>query len=205
MSGRHALVQRLVELSPAQLGGLVLLGVGAPLVGSLATAPAVDGLLYGISGLWAALSGGALWVRARVDRLPLQLAGRALSGRVNGHRVLRFRVRLGHGRAMREAVAVVRFLPQDGAPVELGTAHAPGEVIVGPWTICLPDPEGLSEQPGHFEVEVRALERDHSWEARSHIASEQVQEGRFGAGMRRRGGRLRWDDASWDQNLRGSS
>jgi hypothetical protein len=205
MGALQLIERRVEELSAGSLVALVLAGVVAPLAATFVVAGALDAVMVGVACAWGA---GGVWAwrtRAVAAELPLELAGAAFSGRVNGVRVYRFRVRLGHGRAMHGPVAAVTFRPEVGAPVELAVAAAPSDILVGPWIVVASDPDGVCDAPGAFDLAVRATERGRLWEAAGIWRREALVDGRFGAGMARVGGRLRWDDTTWDQAAEGAA
>jgi len=172
--------------------------VGAPLAGTLAVTGTADLVLVALAVL---ASGGTTWAlvhRRRIAHLPLEFASLALRGRIDGCAVYRFRIRLGHGRPMRNARAEVVFLADDGSEVRLAPVSERLPVLVGPWTVAVLDPEGKCDGAGVFRVRVHVEEGRRTWECERTWRRDAVREGRFEAAIRRHRGRLVWDPVAWD-------
>jgi hypothetical protein len=188
-----------LERWPApRIAAVVIVLVGAPLVLAVApfTAAAADfGLV--VLALAAAGGGAGLWRRKQLKAaLPLELSRVGLAGHVNGAPVVRFRARLGHGRAMRAPVAVVTFEPVGGPPVPVATLRAAAPVLVGPWTLVVPDP---GRADGAFVVRVTASEGPREWSTEARYPVAELGRGWFCGGVARRGGRLVFDAGAWEQ------
>jgi len=195
-------VERVLDLLAAIPKRALLATVGICAV----AAPLLAWMIGGAAGIWAALgavalvvlAGAALAARVHVERLPLELSAVAVEGRLDGHRAIRVRVRLGRGRRMDRVRGRVRFLPPDGPPIDLAPLAPDARGVVGPWTLVAVDrADALPGGAGIFEVEVAATEGGRTLTARRTYGGELVVAGRFRAGFARRGGRLVLDRAGW--------
>ncbi|TVQ88800.1 MAG: hypothetical protein EA397_16515 [Deltaproteobacteria bacterium] len=158
--------------------------------------PAVVVLLLGTA--LVAGAGGLLALRVHLDRLPLALGPVAAEGRIDGHRALRFRVRLGRGRRMARVKGSVRYLPTRGEPIELPLLVEQERDVIGPWTLVVVDrADQISGAPGRFEVEVEASEGDRTWTARRAYGDELVVSGRFLPALSRKAGRIVLEHGTW--------
>lgn len=192
---RVTALSRQVENLPQRLfvglsGGAVALPIlGAALVdGAAAISLGAIGVIAAGAVAWAAQA------RAKALSLPLEIAPVALSGRVDGQPMYRFRVRLGNGRALRSAQARVTWRPTDGEPAPLVIVEPSGP-RVGAWTVLAFDPLHRCDGPGTFTVEVTAQEGARTWTSQATYAHDVVRPGRFEAGVAA-GRRLTWS-ASW--------
>ena len=176
---------------------IVLVALPLALAAAPFTTGAADVALVALS-IASAGAGAGVWRRRAIAAgLPLELSRVGLAGSVNGVRVVRFRTRLGHGRAMRAAVAVVSFEPVGGPAVPVATLRPAAPVIVGPWTVVVPDPDGRAE--GAFVVRVTAAEGPREWSAEARYPVSELGRGWFCGGIVRRGGRLVFDAGGWEQ------
>ena len=185
------------ELSPVDLAldvierlpTPVLLGVsGAAFVGALLVAAAAGGSIavwaLALGALTVAVCGGLLAVKVHLRRMPLELGDVGVRDRLDGHVAVRFRSRLGRGRRMDRARATVRFVPEQGEPIELQPLMAEAAGLVGPWTVVVVDRHDQCDQPGAFEVRVQAREGSKTWAVEARYSPEQIHEGRFVSSIR---------------------
>lgn len=147
----------------AAIGGASALGVAL-----LASAPADAAALgAGLAGVAAAL--GLAWGSARAASLPLEIGDLALRGEVDAVPVLRFRVRLGLGRAYRDPAARV-WIVGDGAERELPVTLPSGR-LVGPLTVVARDPERRATAASRLRIEVRVTGGGREWTAARELAA----------------------------------
>jgi len=145
-------------------------------------------------------AGGLLALRVHLGRLPLALAHQAVEGRVDGHRAIRFRVRLGRGRRMDRVEGMVRFVPSQGSPVELPLLLPCAEQVVGPFTLVAVDrTDALPGGPGSFHVRVTAREGEREHSAEREYAADLVVAGRFRPALALRRGRVVVDHEAWSR------
>jgi hypothetical protein len=187
------------RLSTPGFFGAIAGVVGLPLV----AAALVDGPLQvaagGLAVVGAIVSGGLGWQRRRSATLPLVAASVGLRGRVDGQVAYRFRVRLGHGRTMRNARAEVVFRAADGDEVALPPLMANAKALVGPWTVAVLDRDGRCDRPGTFVLRVWAEENGRTWDMVAPFPQGEMRDGRFGPGVRLVRDKLCWDQDRWDQ------
>lgn len=193
------LVLDLIETLPkAPL--LIAAGVGAvvplPLAWLTGGTAGVVILLIGVAVVGVA--GGLLALRVHLDRLPLVLAPVAAEGRIDGHRSLRFRVRLGRGRHMSSVRGLVRFVPTQGEPVQLPLLVEQESEVIGPWTLVVVDRASqIADRSGRFEVEILATEGSREWSARRSYGEDLVVVGRFLPAIFLSKGRIKLDHDRW--------
>lgn len=180
-------------LAVAGAGAAGALVLAALLGGTVAVALLVAGALV------VALAGGLLAVRVHLARMPLELAPVAVRMRIDGHPAFGFRARLGRGRSLEHARAVVRFVPESGEPVALSPLLPDGTSLVGPWSLVVVDRHERCTGSGRFEVQVKASERGRHWAASRAYASNDLHDGRFEPAQIVDGGGLRWRRDAWDQ------
>lgn len=171
--------------------------VVAPLVAViLGGTGAIIALLIGV--VVVAGAGGLLALRVHLDRMPLVLAPTAVEGRLDGHRALHFRARLGRGRPMDRVSATVQFVPAQGDPIALDLLVDEQRQVLGPWTIVAVDrADALPDVPGHYHVALQATEAERSWSVARSYNTQAVVAGRFRSGIVRQAGKLAFDRAAW--------
>lgn len=173
------------------LGAGVILAL-APLVG-LPFVPGLGDLL--LAALAAAIAGATGWAfreSKRLAELPLEVAPVGAIGWLDGGRVYRFRARLGRGRSLRDPVAEVTFLPEQGEPIGL-SAEWPARSLCGPITVLVRDPAGRVQGAGRFALRLTVRSAGQTWTAAATIPSDALREGRFG-GVTVAGGRVAFDE-----------
>ncbi len=183
-------VAALERLTPPQLAAGALALVCGPLIGTVWATGALDAVLIVASALGALGAGALALHRRRLDALPLELSPVALATTERGHRVYRFRARLGHGRVLRAVGHEVRFELPDGSMLTLPTAIPHLSAVVGPWTILVDDGPGLCDRPGVFRVRAWGREGARTWETERVYPREALQPGRFARPAERWRGRL---------------
>jgi hypothetical protein len=180
---------------------VILLGAAGVVLVALGLVWAVEGVspwwvgLFGLVGLGAVASAlaGKLWLAS----LPLEVAPLAVRGRLDGHASFAFRVRLGRGRKMERIRARVRYVPRDGAPVELVPLLPEGTGLVGPFTVVVVDRDGACRADGAFELWVEAKDGGKTWNTSSRFERARIQTGRYRSGLVRHGTGVRWDRNAW--------
>jgi hypothetical protein len=200
----NQLVRWVEGMSSGGFAAVAVLLVGAPIAGTVAVTGMADLVLAGLAVL---AGGGATWAalhRRQLALLPLEFAEAALQGRLDGCTAYRFRIRLGHGRPMRNACAEVEFVREDGAVVRLEPVMDQAPVLLGPWTVVVLDPARQCEGDGVFRVRVQVKEAARTWESERHWPRAVVQKGRFESAIRLHRGRLVWDAVAWDAVLEDS-
>jgi hypothetical protein len=170
----------------AMVPGISLLATGELWLGGAAVATAVFGS-----------SAASLW-RLRLDRLPLELSRTGLVGELSGHRVVRFRARLGRGRVLSDPAATVQWLPDDGEPTPIdvvgpGVAH-----LLGAWTVLAIDRGQHLGEAGTLEVTVRGREGERDWQVSRQFPIGELRHGTFAGGLEHRGGKLSVVPRTWD-------
>lgn len=189
-------LQFLERLTPAGFAGLAAGTIGLPVVGTLLVSGAADVGLTAIAMGAGAAAGWGAWYRRRVSTLPLEIAPVALVGRLDGHPVYRFRLRLGHGRPMHDARAEVSFVgPAGETPLAPVLGEAP--TLLGPWTLAVVDRAHAADGPGSFRVRAEVTEGGRTWRAERTWPREALRPGRFAPAVRIRHGRLEWE-GPWD-------
>lgn len=170
------------------LGGA---GVLLPLALTIPAAGVLDLVLVGLA---LTSAGGALWairVRTWLDRLPLEIAPVAGTGRIDGMRVYRFRARLGRGRRLQDPSAVVEFVGSDGKALPLDV-QLPQGPLCGPFTVIARDTAGSFGNPGELRIRIAARAAGSEWQAERRILATDVREGRFG-GISPVSGKIRFE------------
>lgn len=173
----HATVESMSVRAVLRAG--VVGGLAPVALAALPWTPALaDAVLLALSPVVPALAWSALYLRSRLDALPLQIASTVGAGYIDGVRVYRFRVRLGRGRRAALPSATVSFEDADGETFALA-AKVPAEELIGPFTIVTPDPEHTCAGPGRFHVEVACEGQGRRWTASAVIDKRAVAEGWF--------------------------
>jgi hypothetical protein len=196
-------VDSVFDLASAVPKRALFAAIGVAVVGAVLAAAfggaSVAGAAAGIGALVVASAGALLALRVHVDRMPLTIAPICVEGRIDGHRALSFRARLGRGRRVDRASARVVYVPPAGAPIELPLLAPRAGPVLGPWTIVAVDRSDLlPASGGRFEVEVDATEGPRAWSARRALGADIVVAGRFVPAVARRAGRLVPDARAWD-------
>ena len=165
--------------APVVCVGLLAATVWAP--------PAGDAALIASAAVVGVAAGLLAREVARVGGLPMEIAPVALLGEVDARPIVRFRARLGLGRALRDAGATVRFLGPEGE-IEV-RAVVPAGVLIGPFTVLVPDPP---PGPGTWRIRVTATSGGRAWASEAVVPSSE-RRGRFG-GVSPQDGSVRFDD-----------
>lgn len=197
----ESLWSRVERIPTAGILAALVLWVGLPLVGTVFAVQVLADAGLVLLSVLGLVAGGAWGLRLRqVSRLPLEISPVLLCGEVDGAPVWRVRVRLGHGRPLRQVRARVRFEGEEEA-VELEPVLSQAPLLLGPWTIAVVDRGRVVRAPGRIVVEVSSQERGQTWQQSASFDIDSARTGHFGPGFRVDRGKLRFEPDSWDEIL----
>ena len=175
-------------------GGVASIGV---LSGIFVLPPVGDAVAVALA---LGIGSAAVWAwrkRSALEQLPLTLGEVAVRQVVDGRPSLRFRVWLGHGRAMRriEATGVLHLSQGRDLPVPI---EVPVEHACGPVTLTATLPPLAS---GTLDVTASVTEGGRSWATERTYSLDGAPMGPLDSPIRRSDQGLDWDRAAWDRPL----